>query len=111
MISDLLKEINGFAMSHQQLLLDLERARMEREDHRRICKLLRYASELEDEREELQDQRDEIRERITDAQECLAQACIGATPIQHVRDARRILVGALSDLDSDDPDDPDAREP
>ena len=84
--------------------LALERARLEREDNRRICKLMRYTSELEHEREELQDQRDEIRERITDAQECLAQACIGATPIQHVRDARRILVGALSDLESDDPD-------
>ena len=52
-----------------------------------------------------------------DAQECIdtyigGEFSIGATPDQHVRDARRILVDAgqmivneaLSDLESDEPD-------
>ena len=45
MISDLLKEINGFAMSHQQLLLDLERARMTAEDLR-VASISPYPNNL-----------------------------------------------------------------
>ena len=96
----------------------MERARMECEDRLRLCKLMYYTSELENEREELQDQRGEIRAMIADAQESLdTYLCggfsTGATPIQHVRDARRILANtghvivneALSDTDSDDSSD------
>lgn len=103
------QETRNLKRKLEETTLEMERARMGGEDHRRLCKLNRYAARLEDVREELQDHWHEICEDIALARRFLdihlRGFSTGATTIQYVRDARRILADAGQVVVEDSSDD------